>query len=537
LRYLTPFGQFHDLSNYLDSVRPNPEAEAAGEPDVILPILDDGEKYGVWPGTHGWVYGDRWLEKFCEFVTHEDNAVRCELPSEVLDRVPAAGTVYLPDASYQEMGVWALPPQIGKRVDDAIHAAERDGRIEDAKRLYNAGTWRNFLVKYPESGRMHANAVRTSELIRDAEEAGRLSGEKLDEARRLVERGQCNCAYWHGVFGGLYLPHLRRALYESFIGADTIEWAARGSDEPQQIRADVNTDGVDEVVVRSEAASWAVEPRGGAIMSWQIRRNALEILNSLARRFESYHDAPVRDGEGGDQGHATIHDRVKMLSARQADALVYDPHQRLAGQDHFFAELLPAEQHRLNQAHDEGDAPNRLWALQDTPDPLVQTLTTVATIRRDGQAWPVTLTKTLTFDAISGGLTYAMRFELAADAPGPLGTWYAPEFNFAFFAGNDPQRHYELNEREKKLGSRVDDAKSPTLIVRSVPEDIAVTLRGISGTEVTWRAYPVETVSQSERDFEMIFQSACVLPHIRLDIEPGAAATATLRLDVAPAGR
>ena len=32
--------------------------------------------------------------------------------------------------------------------------------------------------------------------------------------------GQCNCAYWHGVFGGLYLPHLRQALYRELLSAE-----------------------------------------------------------------------------------------------------------------------------------------------------------------------------------------------------------------------------------------------------------------------------------------------------------------------------
>jgi len=35
-------------------------------------------------------------------------------------------------------------------------------------------------------------------------------------------RGQCNCPYWHGVFGGMYLPHLRSALYRELIKADKL---------------------------------------------------------------------------------------------------------------------------------------------------------------------------------------------------------------------------------------------------------------------------------------------------------------------------
>jgi len=35
------------------------------------------------------------------------------------------------------------------------------------------------------------------------------------ESRDHLWRAQCNCPYWHGVFGGLYLPHLRAAVYST----------------------------------------------------------------------------------------------------------------------------------------------------------------------------------------------------------------------------------------------------------------------------------------------------------------------------------
>ena len=33
-------------------------------------------------------------------------------------------------------------------------------------------------------------------------------------------RSQCNDAYWHGVFGGLYLNHLREAAYSNLLRAE-----------------------------------------------------------------------------------------------------------------------------------------------------------------------------------------------------------------------------------------------------------------------------------------------------------------------------
>ena len=34
--------------------------------------------------------------------------------------------------------------------------------------------------------------------------------------------GQCNCPYWHGVFGGIYLPCPRFAVTSHLIAAESI---------------------------------------------------------------------------------------------------------------------------------------------------------------------------------------------------------------------------------------------------------------------------------------------------------------------------
>ena len=44
----------------------------------------------------------------------------------------------------------------------------------------------------------------------------------FQSARRALYRGQCNCPYWHGAFGGIYLPHLRNAIYNQLIACDNL---------------------------------------------------------------------------------------------------------------------------------------------------------------------------------------------------------------------------------------------------------------------------------------------------------------------------
>src|ERR1044072_5704898 len=82
------------------------------------------------------------------------------------------------------------------------------------KRFVKGGIWRNFLMKYPESNAMYKKMLRVSSKVH--------AGKKNEAALDHLWAGQCNCAYWHGVFGGLYLPVLRQAIYRNLIEAERI---------------------------------------------------------------------------------------------------------------------------------------------------------------------------------------------------------------------------------------------------------------------------------------------------------------------------
>ena len=74
------------------------------------------------------------------------------------------------------------------------------------------GFWRNFKVKYPEADEMYTPMLMVSRRLQRPSERG-MTGALVEQARTSLYRGQCNCSYWHGAFGGIYLPHLRNAVY------------------------------------------------------------------------------------------------------------------------------------------------------------------------------------------------------------------------------------------------------------------------------------------------------------------------------------
>jgi len=206
LRYLIPFKPPASIAEYLRELR------AAGRPLAVF--VDDGEKFGGWPGTKDWVYTRGWMDQFLDAMTAlvTGGEVQLTTPGAALGSVPSAGLAYLPTASYREMETWALPPAAASR----LAGLERDlGETRVAGpdgALVRGGHWRNFFVKYPESNRMHKKMLALSALCRERRDP--------PAARRAIGRAQCNDAYWHGVFGGLYLPHLRAAIWRNLGEAE-----------------------------------------------------------------------------------------------------------------------------------------------------------------------------------------------------------------------------------------------------------------------------------------------------------------------------
>ncbi|HEX5631848.1 MAG TPA: alpha-amylase/4-alpha-glucanotransferase domain-containing protein, partial [Gemmatimonadales bacterium] len=273
LRYLIPFRPPSETADYLRALH------AAGHPLAVL--ADDGEKFGGWPGTKEWVYEKGWLDAFTAQVRElvDEGIVRLSTLREALDEVPCAGLAYLPTASYREMEGWALPAGPQAILHRLEHELGDEGLRGAHGQMLRGGHWRHFLVKYPESNRLHKMMLALSALCRRR-------GDPPD-ARRAVARAQCNDAYWHGVFGGLYLPHLRGALWAELAEAERLLRAG----EPLAWEVlDLDADGHEEIWVHSAHWSVVLAPaRGGGIEVLQRLDDRTNFADTLTRRREAYH--------------------------------------------------------------------------------------------------------------------------------------------------------------------------------------------------------------------------------------------------------
>ena len=297
LRYLIPFRPPAEISAYLRELR------QAGRPLAVF--VDDGEKFGGWPGTKDWVYTRGWLAQFCDAIAALVAAgeVRLTTPGAALRDVASAGLAYLPTASYREMEAWALPAHAVAR----LVALERDlgeERVAGPDGAFlRGGHWRNFLVKYPEANRMHKKMLALSALCRARGDP--------PAARRAIGRAQCNDAYWHGVFGGLYLPHLRAAIWRNLALA---EGELRRGEGLAVETLDLDADGAEELWIHSGACSALVSPRrGGVIEEYTLFERGINYADVLTRRREPYHLPPSDQSGHAEANHTTegapsIHD-------------------------------------------------------------------------------------------------------------------------------------------------------------------------------------------------------------------------------------
>ncbi|TKJ39745.1 hypothetical protein CEE37_10735 [candidate division LCP-89 bacterium B3_LCP] len=515
LRYLLPFSKAEEAIAHLKN-----ETDESG--NKLLVMCDDGEKFGMWPGTYDWVYEKGWLSKFFTLLEDAISAgwLKMTTCSDFKADNPPQGRIYLPCASYFEMSEWSLPAQSSAQFTRIVHQFKDEGRMDEMSPYLKGGFWRNFLGKYEESNRMHRKALWISTKIaelsakRGKQKAGRKK--KLEEAKRHLYRAQCNCAYWHGVFGGLYLPHLRHAVYANLIGAETIcDQLTYGNDEFVEINgSDFDGDGTLEIMLKNKRIGMLISPaKGGAIYSLDYFPARYNLLNTLHRQPEGYHEQVVDAGNEIEEG-ASIHDQVRSKEDGLERFLIYDKHLRDSLIDHFLSENESPDSLKEGTYHELGSFVNSQYNAQTEPVGEAQRIILTREDRVVDNL--VEVQKTISFTDDGSGLLLGYRISNNSDFP--LNIIFTPEFNFAMLAGDSPDRYYLGGIKDKKLPLKTTGITSKTsrFSLFNEADKFSINFNFNSPTEV-WR-YPVETVSQSEGGFERVYQSSCVLPVFRLDV-------------------
>ncbi|PYU74974.1 MAG: hypothetical protein DMG49_03775 [Acidobacteria bacterium] len=147
---------------------------------------------------------------------------------------------------------------------------------------------------------------------------GAKSADELLEARDLLMRAQCNDAYWHGIFGGIYAPHLRTDPWRNLIRAEAIaDRQTPGALVARVEFLDYDADGANELLFTSFDAQALLKPNdGGTIAALDFRPAAATLVNSILRRPEAYHTR-LREaaGKSATGAVASIHEQTRVKAS------------------------------------------------------------------------------------------------------------------------------------------------------------------------------------------------------------------------------
>ena len=359
------------------------------------------------------------------------------------------------------------------------------------------------------------------------------SAELLDLATTELYRGQCNCSYWHGAFGGVYLPHLRHAVYNHLIAADNLldQRENRGLDANHEEwvevdSADLNLDGRPEVRLASNRLVALLAPGTGAeLYELDVRSICLNLGGTLARREEAYHRKVLAGPSNSGDDVASIHDRVVFKQEGLDQHLQYDSRQRNSLVDHFYDLDVSPEAIARNEAREAGDFVGTPYEARLRRKEGRMQAQFVREGHVDGS--PVRVTKGVTLDSGSATLEIAYLLEgLPTDRP----LHFSTELNLAGLPDGADDRFFHRGDGESlgQLGERLDlvDVDSLHLTDQWLGLDVGV---AIDRPTSIW-TYPIATVSQSEGGFELVHQSVVVQPHWILQADAQGAWSVTIRL-------
>jgi len=506
LRYLIPFGKVEDVIAYLRDA-------ASVHPDGVAAMGDDMEKFGVWPGTHDHCYKDGWLSDFFTALEENSDWLTVSTPGGYLETHAPLGRADLPTASYTEMMEWALPTRVRQRYHEVLK--EFSPRPEVLCFL-RGGSWRGFFRKYPESNLLHKKMLRVSARIASApvRHDGSKTNDELLQARDLLLRAQCNDAYWHGIFGGIYAPHLRTDPWRNLIRAEAIaDRQIPGALVPRVELLDYDADGTNELLFTSLEAQVLLKPGdGGTIAALDFRPAAATLVNSILRRPEAYHTR-LREAAGkpATGAVASIHEQTRVKEPGLERFLRYDRWPR-----HAFRVLIfdPARTHAdyeaLELREDPGFAGGAFTVKSSAPHEaeLFRSDSLTPLEKSESVTPKLLLLKQYSFspalNAFEAACEITLKFKEVLEKPLAVGI----ESVINLLAPTEPDRFFETPLGKKNLrfsGSM----PGPILRMEDGWQRVRVSLHAPL-VEEFWVS-PIETVSESEEGFERVYQGSQIL--------------------------
>jgi alpha-amylase len=391
------------------------------------------------------------------------------------------------------MGQWSLPPEGALEYEHVLKELEKIVG-ERAGQLLRGGIWREFFARYPESNHIHKRMCMIS---RRVHEANNLDAKKGKEALIELWKGQCNDAYWHGIFGGLYLPHLRSSLYRCLLRAETLACDIL-NDRKQNEQFDFDFDGYEDVLLGTDDVVLAASEKGGCLTELSLRKQAVNILDIITRRPEAYH-AKIAHASSAEPGDTrTIHDQLTCREAGLSDYLVYDKYRRASLLDHFFPLDTTLEAMAGSTCEELGDFIGSAYSMSRAyrKNDISLTFSRTGFVRQDRME----LSKKVD---LSRPLEISVEYLLAGACIG----LFAVEMNLSLLGS--PYALIRVGGKTLQMRSMAVHEHITDFIIED--RFLRLTMKFSFSEPVHFYHYPVETVSLSEQGVERLYQGTSML--------------------------
>jgi len=524
LRYTVPW---RPVSETIETLR----SLATMDGGRILVMGDDGEKFGSWPETGPYCWGTNgkngWVEEFFTALEQNSDWLKVTPLGEYARTYPALGRIYIPASSYIEMTEWALPPKKSFVFGKLLHQLEQT-RQDEMLQFMRGGFWRNFLVRYPEINNQHKKMLRVHDNVYS------LAAAENERGHVHLWKAQANDTYWHGLFGGIYMAHVRTAIYHHLIAAENIADATRyGSTHWQRYEfTDFDRDTQNELLVESDQQNVYLDPqRGGTLFEWDLRRSTHNMISAMTRRLESYHQT-LREHEQerrrkhgatseqnvtqtvgqGENEPASPHTTVRTKEHDLDRYLIIDRYRRTSLIDHFLPSGLTLSSFAEVRFEDQGNFIEQPYqaAVEQNTSGLTVTMQRNGQVRRAGalSPMPVSLTKTVFLPL--GEEKLVVHYAIENKGQSRLQTQFGCEWNINLLGGGgNDQAYYHIEGQT--LENTHFDSTGEVAKVRKVrignswlQQDMEFAL---SAEATLWR-FSVDTVTGSEAGFERTHQGS-----------------------------
>jgi alpha-amylase len=416
---------------------------------------------------------------------------------------------------------WALNPTAFLQIEHFERQLKDAHLFEENSMFVHGGFWRNFLSKYPEANHMHKKMLRVANRAHThAEQGTAIDQEILDH----IWAGQCNDPYWHGVFGGLYLPNLRFPVYRNLLQAESKLDELDHLPPVRVEEVDFDCDGFSEILIESDQMNLYFTPhRGGSLVELDYKPIAFNLLDIVSRREEGYHRRLMSEGF---KQHAQEHDGVVTKEPGLEKHLHFDWYRRASLLDHFFDSATTLESFAQCKYLELGDFVNQPYESRITQmeskggsvNAVELALIRDGALWREGESHRLTVSKLIHYDA--GISRFSVDYTLVNREESSIDVWFGVEWNVGLMAGDAHDRYYRFegkkpdDPRLKSTGEET-DVTSLQLVDEWLGIEVGFSTR-LPAT--VWR-FPIETVSLSEAGFERLYQSSVITFHWKVRLE------------------